>query len=119
MTNVLIVDDERCNLIPLRAFIENAYPGVTVVTADHGGAAWDIITASGGNFDLVISDTIMPVIGGIELMERIRKEYPDVRTILMSATENSANRGGAHVFLQKPATKAEILGTIKEVMVKP
>jgi len=71
---------------------------------DNGRLAWEYINA-GGEVDIVISDVDMPEMDGFELMDKVRKKYPDKIFILMSGVtdnEKKSQIAGADAFLAKP-----------------
>lgn len=70
----ILVDDEPLVLIGMQSMLNWAELGVNLVgTARNGADAWKLIQAE--QPDLVICDIMMPVMNGIELLERCRKEY--------------------------------------------
>ncbi|NWF35184.1 response regulator [Mariprofundus sp. KV] len=80
--------------------------GYQVTTASDGHQALKIYRAEDHNFDLLISDIIMPRIGGIELVETIRSKNKQLPVILMSGfsdidMESSCSHLNAS-FIAKP-----------------
>jgi CheY-like chemotaxis protein len=69
LSSILVVDDDAPTRFVLRMILENA--GHQVVEAAHGAAALDIINP---NLlpDVVMTDLTMPILGGKELIERLR-----------------------------------------------
>lgn len=99
----LVVDDETMvrNLV-CRAL---ARRGFDVFEAVNGRAALDLIRAD--EFGLVVSDVKMPDMGGIELLENLRRERPGLPVVLLSgdfelARGQSAADLGAFALIQKP-----------------
>ncbi|MFA6562399.1 MAG: hybrid sensor histidine kinase/response regulator [Verrucomicrobiia bacterium] len=110
MTRILVVDDEESIRFTLATFLSNA--GCQVETAE------DVPTAlkrlKDGNFDVVVSDIIMPRVTGVELLQTIRRESPLVQVIMMTGqpsveTAADAVRAGAFDYLMKPVSKDAIL----------
>lgn len=83
---VLVIDDSPliCNMVC--AAIEPL--GYKVLTATGGKEALLILNSQVIRIDVVISDVIMPVIGGVELMEIIHERDSDMPVILMTAFSN-------------------------------
>lgn len=75
-----------------------------VVSFNTGTAAWDYINNS-KHIDIIVTDVDMPGMDGLELLKRIKNNYPGKICILMSgqpAHENEARQLGADAFLAKP-----------------
>lgn len=89
MAKILVVDDEA----PLRTvvcrFLERI--GHEVVPATNGLEGVEAYGA--GDFDIVLMDVVMPVMGGLEAIGRIISDDPDARIIALSAgwTESAVN----------------------------
>jgi len=66
---VLLVDDNAINRLVARSFLETT--GAVVTEAESGGAALDLFAA--GRFDLVLLDAHMPVMGGEETLNKLRR----------------------------------------------
>lgn len=82
MTNILLVDDEP-NILKLSSFIIKAL-GYNVFTAEDGKKAIEYLDKH-NNVDLIVSDLIMPEIGGFELCKTVREKVP---VIIVSAMSN-------------------------------
>jgi CheY-like chemotaxis protein len=78
--NVLLVDDNRDGLLVRRALLEEQ--GYRVAVAVNGEDALKLFLS--GPFDLVVTDYRMPVMGGVELIRRIREGQPHARIVLLS-----------------------------------
>src|SRR5256712_5971135 len=78
-SGVLLVDDERPNLLVLRGFLESGY---TVYEAESGKQALEI--AEKTDIDVVIADQRMPEMTGVEMLEELRSRKPDVAGIVLT-----------------------------------
>lgn len=111
MAKILIVeDDESVRTLAARA-LERA--GHAIETADDGAAGLARIRASGGGFDLVVSDIRMPEMDGIEMAKAAASSYPGLRIMLVTGYADQRERAedlrGVIVdVVQKPFTLAEI-----------
>ncbi|MBT8372684.1 MAG: response regulator, partial [Deltaproteobacteria bacterium] len=81
METILVVDDEKNYLLVLSAVLEDE--GYEVMTALGGQDALEIQKAS--DLDLILTDMKMPGMDGIELLENIKLEDPDLPVIMMTA----------------------------------
>jgi two-component system cell cycle sensor histidine kinase/response regulator CckA len=119
---VLLVEDEEA----LRRLVEKtlASQGYRVLTAPDGLAALDVASADGGAIDLLLTDVVMPRMGGKQLAQRLTQLRPDVRVLFMSGyTEDvfvrqSIVEAGV-AFLPKPFTAEELTRAVGDAMAKP
>lgn len=100
---VLVVDDTES----LREMIERVLGGFgyRVLAARDGAHALEVSEQYHGQIDLLLSDVVMPGIGGPELAIRLRMRRPTLRVLLMSGyDEHSLGAGGASYasFIAKP-----------------
>jgi len=67
--------------------------------------------------DLLVTDLVMPEMGGRELVERLRRVSPQLRTLCLSgyAWPNSRDKDAA--YLQKPFTSRELLARVRSALV--
>ena len=119
--DILIVDDDLFLLKILSGYLtpEN---GFTTTIASDGKEALRKLKAK--SFDIVLTDIIMPVTDGIELISEFRKFNKSTPIIAMSGgdLQNKADEmvDFAHYFadrtLQKPFTKQELIKTLESVL---
>ena len=83
MARVLLAEDDPS----MREMVQRALAGDghTVVAAQDGQEALDLISAAGAQFDVMLTDIQMPSVDGIELAGRAAKLMPKLRIVLMSA----------------------------------
>lgn len=77
---ILVVDDEEQIRSMLTQMLENE--GFAVDTAENGEVGMDLITRH--DYDLVITDMIMPVKDGLKLIMEMLREYPDLPVLAIS-----------------------------------
>ena len=117
---VLLVEDEPM-LRELAVTVLKTL-GYEVMTAENGVLALDVVKSlNGGPLDLLITDVVMPEMGGRELAEKLRTLYPKTRVLFCSGyTEDSVIAGAeaAGRFLQKPYTMATLGQKAREILDK-
>jgi two-component system chemotaxis response regulator CheY len=117
---VLIVDDSVTMLMSLKSTLMMS--GYSVETANHGKDGLDKLTA-GLKPDLIITDVNMPIMGGLEMIGKVRA-LASCRfiPILTLTTESEAGkrdagkRAGATGWIVKPVSGADLLKVIKKVL---
>ncbi len=81
--HILLVDDEKDIRDSLSQLLGLAFPEARISTAGSGGEALHILEQE--LIDVVVSDFRMPGMDGLELLQRVRDEWPDVTRIILSA----------------------------------
>jgi DNA-binding response OmpR family regulator len=112
---ILVVDDEPSVCVALEAVLVRE--GYEVLTAHSGAEALQCMTESPA--DLALLDLNMPRMDGLQLMDEIRQRWPG--TVLMILTgygtlESAlgALRHGAHDYLLKPSSPADIKSSVRK-----
>jgi len=116
---ILFVEDEP-DLVALGREILQEY-GYRVVTAGSGAEAIEIAKGTDPPVDLVITDVVMPEIGGRELVERLRQSNPDVEALFVSGyTRDTLLMHGVEEaefhFLEKPYTPQSLVRKAHEIL---
>lgn len=114
---ILVVDDDPVQRRLLEAAISRS--GMHVVTAPGGQPALDLIHGPRGDqFSLVLLDLVMPDMGGLDVLAKLRATHPDLPVIVLTAKGGidsavEAMRAGANDFLVKPASPERIAISIR------
>ena len=113
-TTILWADDEIDLLKPHIMFLERK--GYEVVTANNGSDAIDLVRQR--HFDIVFLDEQMPGISGIEALEVIKREYPNLPVVMITKSEEERimeDAIGSNIadYLIKPVNPNQILLSLK------
>jgi len=116
---VLVVEDDDLVRRSVRAILRRS--GYTVLEARSGGDALVVAERHAGSVHLLVTDIVMPNMGGRELGERLRATRPDLKVLFMSGyTSDEALRQeilDAEVpFIQKPFTPDALARKIREIL---
>ena len=111
---ILFVDDENMLLTMAETIL--AEYGYTVLTANSGQKALTILSRDNVHVDLIITDLVMPTMGGRELIERVRQLMPATRVICTSGYVVPADKQAGTPYLQKPFTSRQLLAKVKQVL---
>jgi putative nucleotidyltransferase with HDIG domain len=112
---ILVVDDEEairevvCSMLATASFQCRG--------AGSGTEALAILN-SGEEFELMLSDLMMPELDGIGLLERTKEMYPDMPVVMVTAVHDisvalGAIRNGAYDYLLKPFERDQLLATVR------
>lgn len=119
---VLLVEDEA----PVRAFAARALRlrGYTVLEAESGEEALDLLHMGGMQVDLFLSDVIMPGLDGPTWVEKAQELLPDVPVIFVSGYAEdvmSEHQSRIHnaTFLPKPFSLAQLTLAVQEKLALP
>lgn len=113
---ILVVEDEQLVRAMTRRTLERA--GYRVYEAANGAEALTIARELGTQVDLLLTDIVMPVMGGRELASALQLERPDLCILFMSGYTHEREAhlsagGGISHFLHKPFTLDELRGRVR------
>ncbi|MGI5895096.1 MAG: response regulator transcription factor [Candidatus Merdivicinus sp.] len=107
MIRVLVVEDDkiaRNGLIRLLPW--KAYKMEVVAEAANGKTAMEYLESNNGGVDLILTDIMMPIVNGIELVSYVSEHFPTIACVVVTLHEDiklaqQAIRAGAIDFVQK------------------
>lgn len=118
-SNVLIVEDDELNRDLLQRRVKQN--GYQTSCAKNGREALDVL--ENGKFDLILLDLMMPGIGGIEVLKRMKsdKKYPQIPVIMVSALDDPVSiatcmENGATDYITKPFNAVLLRTRIESVL---
>lgn len=119
MAKILIVDDSNLSRRTLRSILEPQ--GHTIVEAKDGIAAIEQYFLE--KPDLVLLDLVMPEIGGLEVLQKLREMDPQACIVIVSAdiqtlTKEATAASGAKAFINKPISAVAVLSIVNQVLVE-
>jgi two-component system, cell cycle sensor histidine kinase and response regulator CckA len=118
---ILLVEDEA----PVRMFSSSALKnkGYTVIEAQSGPEALDIMKSNGHEIDVIITDVMMPGMNGPSLISEIQKNYPKIKVVFISGYAEEAFSDAYGVdedtdfnFLSKPFTLQQLASKVRDVL---
>lgn len=119
METVLLAEDEPSVRRLLVRLLGGA--GYAVLAAEDGRHALRLAGDHEGRIDLVITDVVMPRMGGVELVRRLSEGRPGTRVVYLSgySAEVALDRAGEPpdgLFVKKPIQPAALLRLVREVL---
>ena len=117
-TVLLVEDEDAVRVLTSRVLADQGY---TVLEARNGREALSVLDRPDHGIQLVLTDVVMPDMGGVELAEHLRGSHPDIRVVYMSGyTEGDklqpAVRSSPYPFLQKPFSPGNLAVRIREAL---
>jgi len=113
---ILLVEDEpglrRLAVEMLRG------AGYDVTAAADGRAALDIVACSDAPPDLVVTDVVMPRLGGVGLATELRRDHPDLPVLFMTGYADETSRAGLHgaQVLIKPFMMGDLAECVRQTL---
>jgi two-component system nitrogen regulation response regulator NtrX len=117
VSTILIIDDEPGIRTVLRDVLEDE--GYTVLAAEDGIQGLAELAAA--TVDLVFLDVWLPHMGGMDVLKRIREQFPEMEVIMISGHANislavQATKMGAFDFLEKPLSLDRTMTVVRNAL---
>ncbi len=92
--------------------------GYTVLPAENGRAALLLAARHTGQIDLMITDLVMPKMGGREVAQELPVSHPETKVLYMSGYVDDINEllARGHAFIDKPFTPEALLQKVRQVL---
>lgn len=115
---VLLADDHRIVREGLKRILQGAAEITVVGEADNGHAAMELVRELLPR--VVVLDLSMPGLSGMELLRRLKSEFPDIRVLILTMHVEEqyamrAFRSGANGYLTKDSAAPELVAAIRKV----
>ena len=119
---ILLVEDTEALREVIRETLEER--GYTVLLASNGELALALARERSGPIDLLLTDVVMPKLGGGDLAKLLSALRPGIRVLYMSGCTNGAISqhgvlGEAVMLLEKPFTGDKLAWTVREALDRP
>jgi DNA-binding response OmpR family regulator len=117
MAKILVVDDDQDLRENLVEVLSNA--DFELTAAENGEQALALL--AGDTFDLMLLDSVMPGMGGMEVLPQVKRSYPKVKIVMLTAFSTvdgavEAMRKGADDYISKPFKIADLLVTVRRCL---
>ena len=112
---IIIVDDNDLIRTLLRGILR-AEECEIIGEARNGALALELIEKS--RPDIVLLDVLMPEMDGLETLQNIKQQYPEIIVVMITGSPSKDNvqesiQGGASGFIVKPFNSAKVIETLK------
>lgn len=113
---IIVVDDDQL----VRDFaVHTIEYGINrkVATFETGFNAWQFLQKRPGDADIIIADANIPDMDGMELLKKVKEEFPEKKFVLTTSNpdfENIAHEIGADAFLSKPYDVNDLFTVVQQ-----
>jgi CheY-like chemotaxis protein len=119
---ILLAEDEPKVRELLRLALARA--GHVVLSAENGRVALELARSHDGPIDVLVTDVVMPFLGGQDLASRMRVDRPDLAVLYVSGYSSDGQRlAGTRsletAYLQKPFTSAQLIERVGALITRP
>ena len=115
---ILLVEDEEQTRMAIHRNL--ARVGYTVLDAANGVEALRVANSYPGPIDVLLTDSMMPEMGGAELVGEMRMQRPGIRVLMMSgyteAIVPTPGEGDSEMLIEKPFNIADLLLAVRSVL---
>ncbi|MGV8114595.1 MAG: response regulator [Lentimicrobium sp.] len=117
-TSVIIADDHTIVRDGIKALLSEQEDIVIIGEASNGSELFRLLSLT--TADIILLDISMPDLSGIEICERLRTDFPQIKVLFLSmyTTEEyifNAIKAGAHGYLPKNISQPELLEAIRSI----
>ena len=116
---ILIAEDEKEILSLVEKILRNV--GYHVLSAQNGEEALQVADQYNGTIHLLLTDAVMPIVNGRELVERLRPKRPNMKILFMSGYTGTgilhrAVAGQDIAFISKPFTPPDLVRKVQQIL---
>ncbi|MCB1050745.1 MAG: PAS domain S-box protein [Acidobacteria bacterium] len=114
---LLVVEDDELIREMVASFLQKM--GYQILTAMNGEEALSLIKGRESEIDMLLTDIVMPKMGGVELTRKLRQIKPDLRVLYTSGYTQKPileNEGSTPPFLPKPFSLPDLSRKVREVL---
>ena len=119
--NILAVDDDLINIKLLKSMLMKNPDVAEVIEARNGADAITVLKER-SDIDMILLDIIMPVMGGLEMLQIVRadenlKQLPIIVLTTDETKKSEALEFGANSFIMKPIRRDDLIHKMQTVIV--
>lgn len=119
--NIAIVDDHQLFREGLYSLLTKNEAYQVIISANNGAEFFELLALSQVTPSIVLLDLNMPEMDGFEVLEKLKKIYPEIKAIALSMHDDGnyivkCIRNGAHGYLLKNADEEELNTAIETVL---
>lgn len=116
--NILVVDDEIMMVESIKIGLISK--GYGVVGVNNAQQALELLARKDHGIDLIITDYLMPITNGMDLLLAVRKNHPTLPVLIMTAYADAglvieALKNGCVGFVEKPFSREQLVAEINRI----
>ena len=119
-SRILVVEDDR-SVRKMLVDLLSREPSYQIEEAEDGAQALSRVQGAGFDFDVVLTDLMMPVMGGIELIREVSAKAPGLPIVVITAIRDQEGildclRSGAWDYITKPFDIRHVRSTVRRAL---
>ncbi|MBN8879121.1 MAG: response regulator transcription factor [Chitinophagaceae bacterium] len=118
--NILLADDHQMMIDGVKDMLSKDPGYIVTAEANNGQMAYEMLAASPGNFQLLLTDISMPLLSGTQLCRMVKDQFPHIQVLILSMYNNAtavqeAIFAEADGYILKNAGRDELLKAVHRI----
>lgn len=118
--NILLADDHQMMIDGVKDMLSKDPGYIITAEANNGQMAYEMLAASPGNFQLLLTDISMPLLSGTQLCRMVKDQFPHIQVLILSMYNNAtavqeAIFAEADGYILKNAGRDELLKAVHRI----
>jgi DNA-binding NarL/FixJ family response regulator len=118
--NILLADDHQMMIDGIKDMLSKDPGYIVTAEANNGQMAYEMLAASPGNFQLLLTDISMPLLSGTQLCRMVKDQFPHIQVLILSMYNNAtavqeAIFAEADGYILKNAGRDELLKAVHRI----
>jgi len=118
--NIFLADDHQMMIDGVKDMLSKDPGYIVTAEANNGQMAYEMLAASPGNFQLLLTDISMPLLSGTQLCRMVKDQFPHIQVLILSMYNNAtavqeAIFAEADGYILKNAGRDELLKAVHRI----
>lgn len=118
---ILLADDHRIFAEGLLAILQKNFKDISFTTVNSGEEAWAVLSEHPTEWQLLITDISMAAMSGIELTQKVKKQFPEIKVFVLSMHNereivSAILEAEAEGYVLKNSTAQDIVTAVTDIL---